>query len=364
MDMLRSCYTVDMQFDAAGEIVRKVRWYFVPDDTPSFPYPQKFGSQVWQWRGFDPGGIGELATSERVWSNGSISFPIKKPRLCDHVPVEWFDEGCPSDTPDLKLNPLGQPVCCAPASGLYVGGKYRLLTYPPQVGGLKLYGTLRLSRIYYLEGGILPGGEYETKQPNKYKGGVLLGGKVKIKYKMSGGVLLSATSRKTDLLRRKGGLYQGATKDLMLIKVLKGGNEVGGLSKKKKALHMKGGVKPGGHYTKFITCQPWYRSHYTTRTLKRVSTNQFWSLTTQPSQDFSRFVDPVDFGNEMFCSYVPGNFCFGTEGSYLELLGRLGFFIYLQLVSFSLGSYQGIWKVPANSRLYPNEEFIFFDQGP
>lgn len=365
MDMLRSCYEVDMQFDQDAQIIRRVRWYFVPEDTPSFPAPQKFGSQNWQWRGFEPLGIGERWDSDRPWRDGSIPWPIKPPRLCEHVPVEWFDEGCPSNAPPLQLTPLGQATCCAPASGIYVSVKLRATLNPPRKGGLILKGVVRLKRIYHLQGGVLPGATLVVYPPTKVYGGILVGATVKPKliYHASGGVLLSALVKKKTLLRGRGGPALNASKELMLIKVLRGGFRSGGKSDMRIERKFKGGLKAGGTvYIPPLSCQPWSGTAYQHGTCTNMTTGQNWAL-WGGSPTGCTFTSPFGYLSPRIIFERDGTTpCGILYGSKTRLYSDTPPFVdsMLTLQSYDAVTRIGTWLVSLASPVIPGQIFHIF----
>lgn len=145
MDFGRSCYTTDMQFDDAGQVVAKVRWFFAADDAKDFDGPHLFGSTNWSTQSLPTLGIGEVWDSDRKWSNGQRPAGANGTgRVCG--PLDWFVNGCPSDAPPLTVTPTGLAQCCVGSPGLLIGGT-----------------SVRLSkRIVQLHGGLLLGGSSLT----------------------------------------------------------------------------------------------------------------------------------------------------------------------------------------------------------
>jgi hypothetical protein len=112
MDYLRVGYTVNMQFDAAGEIVVPITWYPAADGADLFPTPHYFGSsRTWTPHRLPTVGLGERWDSKPVTYAGPAPFYAPgNGAFCG--PLAWFQEGCPSDAPPLVIGPAGSPVCC------------------------------------------------------------------------------------------------------------------------------------------------------------------------------------------------------------------------------------------------------------
>jgi hypothetical protein len=144
MDCVRSCYTVNMQFDAAGEIVVPVTWYFTSPGALTFPGPHRFGSShTWAPHSLPSIGLGERWDSKPSYANGAQPFYAPgSGSFCG--PLDWFAEGCPSDAPPVQYSSAGVPVCCPqppcqpwfpatiPSSTVQTvppGGTYHLVTY-------------------------------------------------------------------------------------------------------------------------------------------------------------------------------------------------------------------------------------------
>lgn len=124
MDYLRSCYSTDMQFDLAGEIVGKVKWYWAAKGAKIFPYQNSFSSDNWITPSNSTLGLGEVWTSPRPWRNGSLLVvPPGDGHVCGDI--SWFTDGCPSDAAPLQRSPSGLALCCS-TGGLLLGGDYKL----------------------------------------------------------------------------------------------------------------------------------------------------------------------------------------------------------------------------------------------
>lgn len=129
-----------MQFDQAGQIVRRVRWYFVEPGTEWLPVPHQFGSMNWAPQGLIGLGIGERWDSTRPWRDGAIDWPLTEPiHLCGDN--SWWNDGCPSTAPDLPRTPSGRPACCAGEGGLLLGGSSTWKLGFKGSGGLLLGGS-------------------------------------------------------------------------------------------------------------------------------------------------------------------------------------------------------------------------------
>lgn len=134
MDVLRSCYTTDMQFDTAGEIIAPVQWYWCKPGAKLFPNRNSFSSDIWTEVNYSTTGLGELWTSIPEWRNGSLPFiPPGDGHVCGDI--SWFSDGCPSDAPPLPRSVFGIAGCCSDG-GLIIGGDYKIR----YGGGLLLSG--------------------------------------------------------------------------------------------------------------------------------------------------------------------------------------------------------------------------------
>ena len=123
MDVLRSCYSTQMQFSTGGPNVG-VEWYWCPPGAKLFSSRHHFASLNWD-KGNDNGihTVGEVPGAARTWRNGSIPGPYPG----DHPagPLANFTSGC-SGVPDLPWSG-GMPTACAvvsPTSCWYLQGSW------------------------------------------------------------------------------------------------------------------------------------------------------------------------------------------------------------------------------------------------
>lgn len=107
---MRSCYEATMQFDKKGEIKVPIVWYFCGDGAELFPGPHSFGSSNWENPPRSGLGIGEQWDSSFAWRDGSQPFPAPgNGSFCG--PLDWYENGCPSDAPPVEY--VGDiPECC------------------------------------------------------------------------------------------------------------------------------------------------------------------------------------------------------------------------------------------------------------
>lgn len=124
MDYIRTAYTVNMQFDEAGEIIVPVTWYFAADGAQDFPGYHLFGSaRSWQEHQLPILGLGERWDSKPSYYNGAQ--PFFAPGLGGFCgDPDWYVNGCPSDAPPIQYSAAGVPTCCPqpPCQPWYVAG--------------------------------------------------------------------------------------------------------------------------------------------------------------------------------------------------------------------------------------------------
>jgi hypothetical protein len=139
MDFLRSCYSTQMQFDQAGEIVAGVKWYWAAPEAKLWEGHNAFCSSVWDDNKYATTGIGEVWNVVPTYSKGAAPYPSPGTgRFCGRH--HWFSEGAPSTAPPLTRGPSGMPACCGGTPGLLIGG------------------TSTLQGVYRSNGGVLIGG--------------------------------------------------------------------------------------------------------------------------------------------------------------------------------------------------------------
>jgi hypothetical protein len=110
-DMLRSCYTSFMWFDAAQTVGQAVQWYWCPDGALPLDVPNSFTSQVWDEVHWYNPAAGEDAFVPKVYSKGMLPGPFTgKGGVCGQL--DWFAEGSPPDAPPLPRTTGGLPSCC------------------------------------------------------------------------------------------------------------------------------------------------------------------------------------------------------------------------------------------------------------
>lgn len=110
MDVIRHAYVSTMQFDAAGLITAKVRWYFAPPGALDFPSGHLFGSRVFRSDPKPVGGIGETADEVTTWDAGEAPTGVTGTGpFCG--PLDWYVNGCPSNAPPLVISGT-IPDCC------------------------------------------------------------------------------------------------------------------------------------------------------------------------------------------------------------------------------------------------------------
>jgi hypothetical protein len=120
--MLRSCYTVNMQFDADGTMIRPVRWYFCREGALPLPYSHLYGSANWLTVPRQNTGIGERWDSPRAYNNGQAPVGASgQTGPCG--PQDWWENGVPPDAPPLPLDTQLLGTCCTgDTGGIFVGG--------------------------------------------------------------------------------------------------------------------------------------------------------------------------------------------------------------------------------------------------
>jgi hypothetical protein len=99
-----------MWWDAAQTIGSFVRWYFV-DGAPFLPFPHGFTSENWDPVHWGNPDFGEAWDRLQPYDKGAPPSPAPfGVKYCG--PVEWWQEGAPSDAAPLVWSG-GIPVCCS-----------------------------------------------------------------------------------------------------------------------------------------------------------------------------------------------------------------------------------------------------------
>jgi hypothetical protein len=365
MDLLRTCYEIDMQFDQAGTIIRRVRWYFVPEDTPWFPGPHMFGSNVWMWQSITPAGIGEYWNSKRKQTKGMVPWSITKPvRFCGQL--DWYEDGVPTGTADLIRSPSGQSQCCLPDSaGVLRGGTSAPYLAPPNAGGTYRGGS---SSPYYDTpnyGGVLTGGLSSPKYIYPVHGGVLRGGTSApyLLYPASGGVLRGGTSHRSLLRPSAGGVLQGGTSEPRINPLSQGGVVRGGISAPGIRHPAAGGVLRGGTSEPFVGpsgCQPvtidelsWEASY-----LYQETGGVFWDAFSVSS---TGVVYTRSGGLGLITINTDGDVPCGSWWALTQLYVHNGAeFSIAVLQSYDFSTFVGRYRFPSTSFAYANQYFQFY----
>jgi len=121
MDLLRSCYSTEMQFFDGVDHPIPVKWFFCEEGAQPFPHWHRFGSGNWASERANWFGTGEILEAPRPWRDGSA------PRLaCGddvwgrmrglefHGPLSSYQRGCQwGDTP-LNATATGLVPDCMP----------------------------------------------------------------------------------------------------------------------------------------------------------------------------------------------------------------------------------------------------------
>lgn len=187
MGMLRKdgCYRQRVRFfrDDPREIT--IRWFIVPDGTPSLPYPHLWGGVPWRYdRTPDTDGPGELTQYHQEWDPGRV--PANPMPLIGKV--DWWANGIPideiDDVPDIQPG-LCPRISASGDGGLNLGGTVATIRVP--IGGLRLSG--------YKPVFLLPSGGLLVGRPNDLivsgPGGLLTAGSSRIIIRAKGGLLLA-----------------------------------------------------------------------------------------------------------------------------------------------------------------------------
>jgi len=120
VDMLRSCYSADMQFFYDSPVTLPIVWYFVPDNRETLPFATVFASRIYE-RGEEAQlPIGELY-SPVPWRGGQPPGPVAICGKCGDA-AAWSD-GVSILKPFPDVYPgTNVPVCCCPPGPQFFGG--------------------------------------------------------------------------------------------------------------------------------------------------------------------------------------------------------------------------------------------------
>jgi hypothetical protein len=333
-----------MQWDQAGELITPVRWYFVPPGTPPLPFPHLYGSSNWDTDGVIDLGPGERWDSLRPYSKGQPPGPhLTTGEFCG--PLDWWQNGCPSNAPLLPTNLLGQPDCCISDGGLAVGGTSAVYMHPPNKGGLQIGALSTVRLLTASAGGIKPGGQSAIVM---HTGGLLVGA-TSAQYLFSldyGGIAVGGTSSVTLAELPYGGVEIGGTSSVSLNDNVFGGVEAGGSSVTSIVNLGLGGVEIGAVSVLIFPCQPWLPSP-STFTLYQPSTSQFWTLIGSSSTGVL-YRSPL--GGIITASFGKGgSLCLG---SYDFTFGSLNYqtnSYQLNFLGYDAVAMTGTWVVPSTS---------------
>jgi hypothetical protein len=108
---LRSCYETDCRFFRDDPRPSRIRWFFVPEDTPYLPFGTIFDSN--EWLDVPEGDIelGEVPGAPRTWADGTPPFPVSGLRPCGTAEQFASGDALPP-SPPVALNQFGGIACC------------------------------------------------------------------------------------------------------------------------------------------------------------------------------------------------------------------------------------------------------------
>lgn len=117
MDVLRSCYTSFWHVFRDSETLTKGRYYFAPNDFPTYPGVHIFGSRNWTSELYERGGeplLGEWAGPQE-WSNGIRPKPMPLPILVGNA--DCIEQGelkppIPAPMPPRPGTCVNYPLAC------------------------------------------------------------------------------------------------------------------------------------------------------------------------------------------------------------------------------------------------------------
>lgn len=108
---LRSCYETDCRFFRDDPRPSRIRWFFVPEDTPYLPFGTIFDSN--EWLDVPEGDIelGEVPGAVRTWVDGSAPYPVLGLQPCGTADQFASGDALPP-SPPVQLNQYGGILCC------------------------------------------------------------------------------------------------------------------------------------------------------------------------------------------------------------------------------------------------------------
>lgn len=115
VDMGRTAFIQDMQFDEAGLWIAPVRFYFANDNAQVFPGAHLFGTDYFESHVDCNVGPGLRWDSERIYDKGApVSGITGQGPPCGSL--DWWQNGVPSDAPSLAMDAQGRSLCCRPVN--------------------------------------------------------------------------------------------------------------------------------------------------------------------------------------------------------------------------------------------------------
>lgn len=109
MELLRSCYSTQMQFGRHGGITVPIGYQWCAPDAPLFPYHHRFGSPNWNKDYIVSPIIGQVGDRPRPWYSGKALNPT--PPTIIGTPEEWLNGiDHPVIHHDVGMNMLAYPL--------------------------------------------------------------------------------------------------------------------------------------------------------------------------------------------------------------------------------------------------------------
>lgn len=110
---MRSCYSTFMRFYDDPTLLTRVRYYFVPPDTPFVPYPNPFVSSNWDYNQDGYSGKGEVWPPKRTWASGAKvgdALAIAG-EVCGDA-EQWHNGLAAPPAVPVAVDLFGTPLCC------------------------------------------------------------------------------------------------------------------------------------------------------------------------------------------------------------------------------------------------------------